>query len=214
MSNKISSLQSSAEESYVPEEYNFPHNCQYSIAHAIEELFKVPEIGDSIQYEHIKDTPKRVAKAMLECFEGCFKDPASVLSSLFPSEGSEMIHVGDVRFISYCAHHMMPFAGKYTFAYIPDKHIVGLSKIPRMVQIFTARPQVQEKLANDIVTTFQNIVKPRGCAVTIDAEHYCMCARGVKEYGTTRTTAITGIFTSSDVKSEYLASIGPFKGAR
>jgi GTP cyclohydrolase I len=206
MSNKIFNVGSKSRK--------FENRWQNKLADAIADMFQDPHIGSSINESHHLGTPDRVAKAMIECFSGCYKDPASVLSTLFPSEGSEMIFVSNVRFISYCAHHLMPFSGSYTFSYIPDEHIVGLSKIPRMVQIFAARPQVQEKLSNDIVSLFQEVVKPRGCAVTIDAEHYCMCSRGVKEYAITRTTALAGIFKYPDVKSEYLATIGPLKGEK
>jgi len=188
-----------------------PFLFQEAIVTAISELVKQPSIEAAGGPKHLADTPRRVAKAMLECLSGSFVDPALSLTTTFPSEGSEMIHVAKVRFISYCAHHLMPFVGSYSFAYIPDEKIVGLSKIPRMIEVLCARPQVQEKLSREIVDIFQENIKPKGCAVSMDAAHFCMCCRGVKKYATTRTTALTGIFTSQEVKQEFNASVGPIK---
>ncbi len=124
-----------------------------------------------------------------------------------------MITVGDIGFTSLCAHHMLPFIGKCYFAYIPNKYIVGLSKIPRMIDILAHRLQVQETLSEEIVDCFQKTVKPRGCAIVIEASHMCMSIRGVKKEGAyMRTTALRGIFSKDEsAKAEFLSGIGRVK---
>lgn len=161
----------------------------------------------TIPPEHLNDTPARVTNALGEFFKGSWEDPKEVLSTTFPWTGDEMVLVTEIDFVSFCAHHLLPFWGKVHFAYIPKGHLVGLSKIPRLVEVLSARPQVQEKLANDIVDTFSGVVSV-DCAVMIEAFHTCMAVRGVKKKAVTRTTALRGEFRSfPHVKEEFLQSI-------
>lgn len=165
-----------------------------------------------ISEEHLKATPMRVVKAFGEYFWGVGKDPAAELRTSFTENGyDQMILVAHVEFQSFCAHHLCPFIGTYTFGYIPDKKIVGLSKIPRMIEVLAARPQVQEQLSQQIVETFQAVVHPKGCGIIMDAYHTCMSCRGVKKWATTRTTALMENFQEPSVKAEFLSAVGPVK---
>lgn len=180
---------------------------------AVSQMLGTTAMRRHLSDEHYRDTPARVVKAFEEYFWGIDKDPAAELKTSFgEKEYSQMVAVAHVEFVSYCAHHLVPFMGKYTFAYIPNSHVVGLSKIPRMVQVLCARPQVQEALSQQIVTTFQSKVSPIGCGVVMDAFHCCMSCRGVRTWATTRTTALAGVFLSDPaVKAEFLSLVGPAK---
>lgn len=177
---------------------------------AYSDLVHLPEISQAIGRDHVRKTPLRVIKALSELLSGYRIDPKEILVTSFTSgKYNEMITVKDIGFSSLCAHHMLPFTGKVHFAYIPAGKIVGLSKIPRLIDALSRRLQVQENLSEEIVNTFQDIVKPRGCAVRIEAHHSCMSLRGVRKEGASmRTTALRGIFTTDDsAKSEFLSSI-------
>ncbi len=166
-------------------------------------------LHEVISDAHVKDTPIRYTKAMDEIFDGINKNPEDALNTLFPVDNcEEMVHVKEITFFSTCAHHLIPFFGKMSFAYIPDKHIVGLSKIPRLVDVYARRPQVQEKLTTDIVDAFQRIVQPKGCALMIRGYHMCMMARGIKQPTSyTETTALRGVFKDNpSTKAEWLMS--------
>lgn len=183
----------------------------YDILTAYRKLLHVPVIAHSIDAEHIEKTPFRVVKALSELISGYLVDPASILRTSFKAGNyNEMVTVGDIGFVSLCAHHMLPFTGKCYFAYIPNENVVGLSKIPRLIDAFSRRLQVQENLAEQIVDCFQTVVKPKGCAITIQGTHMCMSIRGVKKEGAyMTTTALRGIFqTDNSAKAEFLASIG------
>lgn len=158
-------------------------------------------------------TAGRFVKMLEEWFAGASKDAAAPLNVGFEEKAyDEMVVLADVEFTSYCAHHLAPFSGTYTFAYIPKDTIVGLSKIPRMVEILAARPQVQERLSQAIVQTFQQTVKPNGCGVIMDAVHTCMCTRGVRKRSNTRTTALAGAFKKdAATRAEFLAAVGSLK---
>lgn len=158
---------------------------------------------------HIEDTPKRFVASLKEYFAGADGKPDDILKVKFKDEFDEMVYVNNINFVSFCAHHLVPFIGKAHFAYIPRKGIVGLSKIPRLVELFAKRPQVQENLTQDIVDSFQRIVRPKGCAVVVEAIHFCMVIRGVKkEQAYTKTTALRGIFKGNPVvRAEFLDGI-------
>lgn len=163
----------------------------------------------AVSQAHISNTPDRYVKALNEFFAGVEQTPEVALNTLFPAEVNEkeMIHSEDITFFSMCAHHLVPFFGKMHFAYIPNEHLVGLSKIPRLIEVYARRPQVQEKLTVDIVDAFQKIVKPEGCALMVRAYHMCCMSRGIKQpTSSTRTTALRGAFTKPDVKAEFLMS--------
>ena len=160
--------------------------------------------------EHIKETPNRFVKALDELFEGCEVDPALVLKRSFSeNKYDQLIIVREIDFVSMCAHHLLPFIGKVHFGYLPDKKVVGLSKIPRMIEILAHRPQIQESLSQQIVEVFQEVVKPRGCAVVMSANHMCMSIRGVKKaHAMTDTIALEGTFkTNASLKAEFLAQV-------
>lgn len=177
------------------------------VAHGLTKMFELPKMQQAIDKEHTKDTPERFLKAFSELFDGVNKNPEDALNTLFTATGKEMIHVKEITFFSNCAHHLVPFFGKMSFAYIPNKSIVGLSKIPRLVEVYARRPQVQEKLTTDIVDAFQNIVAPEGCALMIRAYHMCCMSRGIKQPTSyTETTALRGVFTDPSVKAEWLMS--------
>ena len=174
------------------------------------EILNQPEIRQATSPDHLIRTPFRVAKALYELLEGYRVNPAEILKTGF-AKGTynQMITVGDVKFTSLCAHHMLPFAGRAYFAYIPKKTVVGLSKIPRMIEAFARRLQVQEDLSEQIVDCFQKTVQPRGCAVLLDANHMCAGIRGVKKEGMyMRTTALRGVFLNdAAAHEEFLMSI-------
>lgn len=161
--------------------------------------------------QHTAGTAARIAKTWVEDFWGLRVDPASFLSTTFESDYDQMVVVGKVEFTSWCAHHFLPFFGRYSFAYVPNNRVVGLSKIPRMIEAWCAQPQIQEKLSEDIVGAFYQVLRPHGCGIVMDAVHSCMCARGVNKLATTRTVALRGCFSSNDnsSKQELLSAVGP-----
>ena len=161
------------------------------------------------QAEHSEDTPKRVVKAYKEFFAGCAQDPAEVLRKAFSEDSYDsMVIVANLDVTSFCNHHLLPFVGKAHFAYIPHRRIVGLSKIGRFIDILAARPQVQEKLGEEICSIFQNTVQPLGCGVVMDCLHTCMSVRGSKKTGVTRTTSLYGNFRDAEVRQEFLNAVG------
>lgn len=167
-------------------------------------------ISTTIDVKHIRNTPKRVVAAWKEMMSGCLEDPREVLrNGRFPvSKYTQMVHMSGIKVYSLCAHHLLPFIGEASFAYIPSEQIVGISKIPRLVQVYAKRPQVQEKLTDEIVDCFVEELTPRGCGLIIRAAHLCMECRGVKEQGAiTSTTALRGIFLSdANVRAEFIAA--------
>ena len=151
--------------------------------------------GDDPEREGLLDTPKRVAKAYKELFAGYAESPEEVLGTVFEevSGYNDLVLVKDISFYSHCEHHMVPIIGKAHVAYLPDNKVVGLSKIARVVDIFAHRLQTQESITAQIADSIQRILKPRGVAVMIEAEHMCMAMRGIRKQGsTTITTTFTG----------------------
>lgn len=153
-------------------------------------------IGENAEREGLLKTPERVAKAMLFLTQGYQQDPHEILrSATFDEEYDEMILVRDIDIYSLCEHHMVPFFGKAHVAYIPDKKIVGLSKIPRVVDVFARRLQVQERLTIQIRDAIEQALDPQGVAVIIEATHLCMVMRGVqKQHSVTTTSSMSGPF--------------------
>lgn len=168
------------------------------------------EIGEDTQREGLKNTPERAAKAMLFLTQGYRQDAVEILkSAMFRETYSEMVIIKDIEMYSLCEHHMLPFFGKAHVAYIPDGHIVGLSKIPRVVDVFARRLQVQERLTDDIVECINQTLKPRGVAVVIEAAHMCMMMRGVqKQNSVTTTSGFRGQFEKIETRNEFLKLIG------
>lgn len=176
---------------------------------AYRKLYSHPEIAKCISAEHVQKSPERIARSLFEFYRGCWEDPKKILTTTFQNgHYDEMIYVNDIQFVSFCAHHGLPFFGKAHFAYMPHDKIVGLSKIPRLVEALAHRPQVQEKLTIDIVDTFDTVVKPTGCGMVMEAIHLCMAIRGVEnESAYTKTTAIRGNFKFPAIKSEFLDGV-------
>jgi GTP cyclohydrolase IA len=153
--------------------------------------------GDDPAREGLVDTPKRVVSAYEELYAGYNERPADVLDRTFTETGGydDLVLVRDIPFHSHCEHHMMPFFGKAHVAYMPVERVVGLSKLPRLIDVFARRLQTQEHLTSQIVTAIEDILKPRGVAVMLEAEHMCMSLRGVQKPGSqTITTQFTGLF--------------------
>jgi len=157
-------------------------------------------IGEDSSREGLIKTPERVAKAMQFLTQGYQVNPSSILeSALFSENYSQMVLVKEIEFYSLCEHHLLPFFGKAHIAYIPDGKIVGLSKIPRVVDAFSRRLQVQERLTNEIRDCIQNTLQPKGVAVVMEARHLCMQMRGVeKQNSLTTTSAFSGAFLDSE----------------
>lgn len=174
-------------------------------------------IGEDVQREGLVKTPLRVAKAYEHIFGGYDKNPSDVLNdALFESKSSEMVVVRDIEFYSMCEHHILPFFGRVHVAYIPDGKVVGLSKIPRLVDIFARRLQIQEKLTEEIADAIMNTIKPRGVGVVINARHMCMEMRGVeKMHSSTTTSALRGLFLKdAKTREEFYSIINTPQGNR
>lgn len=165
------------------------------------------QIGEDPRREGLLKTPERVAKAMQYLTQGYDQNPAEILkSAMFTEEYDEMVIVKDIEVYSLCEHHMLPFFGKCHIAYIPNGHIVGLSKFPRLVDAFSRRLQVQERLTDQIRDCIQETLKPQGVAVAIEAQHLCMQMRGVqKQNSVTITSAFSGAFMEEDItRQEFM----------
>ena len=167
-------------------------------------------IGENPEREGLLKTPERVAKTLLELTRGYDMDPLEVLNSAkFKEDYSQTITIKDIEFYSLCEHHMLPFFGKVHVAYIPNGCITGLSKIPRVVDIFSHRLQVQERLTTQICRCIEEALNPLGVMVVVEAQHLCMQMRGVEKQGaTTVTTDMTGVFlVDKDKRQEVLSSL-------
>ena len=166
-------------------------------------------LGEDTQREGLEKTPMRAAKAMKFLTKGYEEDPKQILqSAMFSEDYNEMVIVKDIELYSLCEHHMLPFFGKAHIAYIPKGHIVGLSKIPRVVDVFARRLQVQERLTEQILDCINDTLQPEGVAVVIEASHMCMMMRGVqKQNSTTTTSGFRGSFKDTDTRNEFLKLI-------
>ncbi len=166
-------------------------------------------LGEDSQREGLAKTPERAAKALQYLTHGYGLDPAEILrSAMFREEYQQMVIVRDIEMYSLCEHHMLPFFGKAHVAYIPNGHIVGLSKIPRVVDAYARRLQVQERLTVDIRNCIEETLKPLGVAVVIEAQHLCMIMRGIqKQHSTATTSAFTGEFNSEKTRAEFMRLI-------
>lgn len=166
-------------------------------------------LGEDTSREGLLKTPERASKAMKFLTEGYEMDPQQILqSAMFKENYNEMVIVKDIELYSLCEHHMLPFFGKAHIAYIPNGHIVGLSKIPRVVDVFSRRLQVQERLTEQILDCINDTLNPEGVAVVIEASHMCMMMRGVqKQNSTTTTSGFRGSFKDTDTRNEFLKLI-------
>jgi GTP cyclohydrolase I len=175
-----------------------------SLSVSYEQVLK--NIGEDPKREGLLKTPERMSKAMLYLTHGYDLDAKEILESAkFKEDYSQMVVVKDIEVYSMCEHHMLPFFGKAHVAYIPNGHVVGLSKIPRVVDAFARRLQVQERLTNQIRDCIQDTLEPMGVAVVIECRHLCMSMRGVqKQNSVTTTSAFTGEFIREKTRAEFL----------
>ena len=191
---------------YLPHIYKeMSNNYNKQLADNIKSILS--EIGETPDREGLLKTPERVAKSMDFLTNGYKQNPAEILkSAMFCEEYSQMVLVKDIEIYSLCEHHMLPFFGKAHIAYIPNGHIVGLSKIPKIADIFARRLQVQERLTDQIKDCLQDVLNPKGVAVVIEAQHLCMQMRGVqKQHSSTTTSAFSGIFLKDEkTRSEFM----------
>lgn len=166
-------------------------------------------LGEDTTREGLLKTPERASKAMKFLTEGYEMDPQQILqSAMFKENYNEMVIIKDIELYSLCEHHMLPFFGKAHVAYIPNGHIVGLSKIPRVVDVFSRRLQVQERLTEQILNCINDTLQPEGVAVVIEASHMCMMMRGVqKQNSVTTTSGFRGSFKQTDTRNEFLKLI-------
>ncbi|PQJ32638.1 GTP cyclohydrolase I FolE [Nonlabens arenilitoris] len=187
------------------EEYNI------EVTEDIKNQYKevIQNIGEDVEREGLIKTPERAAKAMQFLTSGYDSDPAEILKgAMFAEDYNDMVIIKDIELYSLCEHHMLPFFGKAHIAYIPNGHIVGLSKIPRIVDVFARRLQVQERLTHDILECIHNTLKPMGVAVVIEASHMCMMMRGVqKQNSVTTTSGFRGQFEKVETRNEFLKLI-------
>lgn len=188
--------------------------------HDVEEAVRVllRWAGDDPSREGLIDTPARVRRAFQEYFAGYQQDPAVYLARTFEDvEGyDDMVVLRDIHFVSFCEHHLAPFSGRAHVAYLPEKRIVGISKLARVVDIFARRLQVQEKLTQQIANTLESVLAPKGVGVMIEAVHQCMTNRGVHKHGVSMVTStMRGAFRDNlSTRKEFLSYIGSTQGQR
>ena len=178
----------------------------------LEKLIKnvISELGENVKREGLVDTPNRVERSLRFLTSGYNKDIENVLNgALFKENYNEMVVVKDIDFYSMCEHHMLPFYGKCHVAYIPNGVLVGLSKIPRLVEVFSRRLQVQERMTVQIAESLQKVLKPRGVAVVVEAFHLCMAMRGIKKQNAFATTStLLGVFLKDrSTRMEFMSLI-------
>ncbi len=179
-----------------------------AIADATREVLTA--VGENPDREGLQRTPQRVAKAMAELLQGYRVNPSKLINdALFEVEYDDMVIVRDIPYQSLCEHHMLPFLGKAQIAYIPNGKVIGLSKIPRIVDMFAQRLQVQERMTRQIAEFIDEVLQPKGVAVVLDGVHMCSMIRGVKKHGSGMTTSsMLGVFRSDDrTRAEFMAHI-------
>src|SRR3954471_17196143 len=178
-------------------------------AAAVRELLLA--VGEDPDRPGLKDTPARVARAYTEIFAGLWQDPGDILATTFDENHDELVLVKDIAMYSTCEHHLVPFHGVAHVGYIPgaDGRVTGLSKVARLVEVYARRPQVQERLTRQIADALNDVLKPQGVIVVIEAEHLCMAMRGIRKPGTsTVTSAVRGIFRdNAATRSEAMSLV-------
>ena len=186
---------------------HYDDECTKSLSSNYKEV--IVNLGEDPSREGLLKTPERVAKAMQFLTQGYDQNPQEILkSAMFAEKYDEMVIVKDIEVYSLCEHHMLPFFGKCHIAYIPNGHIVGLSKFPRMVDAFSRRLQVQERLTDQIRDCLDETLNPKGVAICIEAQHLCMQMRGVqKQNSITTTSAFSGAFIEEDITRQEFMSL-------
>ena len=166
-------------------------------------------LGEDPSRQGLLATPSRVEKSLAHLTKGYNEDPTMILrGALFDEDYDEMVIVKDIEMFSLCEHHMLPFFGKVHVAYIPKGKVIGLSKIPRLVEVFARRLQVQERLTRQIADAIQNAIQPQGVGVVIEARHLCMMMRGIeKQHSSTVTSAMVGCFQQKETRLEFLSLV-------
>ncbi len=166
-------------------------------------------IGEEPDREGLKETPERVARMYEEVFCGLKADPSLEVKTIFTEDYDEIVLVKDIPFCSMCEHHLLPFSGKAHTAYLPAGKVLGISKLARAVEVFARRPQVQERLTNQVADLIQKASEPRGVAVVLEATHTCMTIRGIRKPGSVFTTsAVRGIFkTNQSTRTEFMSHV-------
>jgi GTP cyclohydrolase I len=179
-----------------------------AIAHHVRQILHL--CGEDVTREGLVDTPMRVAKMYEELLSGMAVDPDSVLNTTFEERSEGPVIVADILFYSLCEHHMLPFFGTAHVAYLPSERIVGLSKIARLVDVVSRRLQVQERMTEQIADSIERVLNPHGVMVLVEAEHLCMCARGVQKPGSrTVTTSVRGRYREdAQLRTEFLQMVG------
>ncbi|MFC0215584.1 GTP cyclohydrolase I FolE [Paenibacillus chartarius] len=175
------------------------------IEHHVREILRL--IGEDVDREGLLDTPARVTRMYEEIFGGYDADIDEVLGVTFDEQHEELVIIKDIVYYSQCEHHMAPFFGKVHVGYIPSGKVAGLSKFARLVDAITRRLQVQERITSELADTLERVLKPHGVMVVVTGEHLCMCARGVKKYGSeTVTSAVRGSFRdNAALRAEFLS---------
>ena len=184
--------------------------CKEVVADAVSAILRA--VGEDPTREGLRSTPNRVARSYDELLIGYKVDPVALLNNaLFEASYSEMVVVTDIDFYSLCEHHMLPFFGKAHVAYIPNRKVIGLSKIPRIVEVYARRLQIQERMTRQIAELIDQLVQPLGVAVVVDGLHMCMAMRGVKKSNARmRTSALLGTFADNPkTRAEFMEHIGP-----
>jgi GTP cyclohydrolase I len=182
---------------------------QDSIASHMKEVIRL--LGEDPERDGLLRTPERIDKALQYLTSGYSVKPEEIVNgALFDVNYDEVVIVRDIEFFSMCEHHMLPFFGKMHVAYLPDNKVIGLSKIPRLVDIFARRLQIQERLTQQVAESIQRLIEPRGVAVVCEARHFCMMMRGVeKQHSGAVTSAMLGAFrTNKETRNEFLSLLG------
>ena len=191
--------------------YRFSEEYHSETTQSLTQNFKgiITNVGEDVERDGLLKTPERAAKAMQFLTQGYEQDAQAILkSAMFKESYNEMVIVKDIEIYSLCEHHMIPFFGKAHIAYIPNGYIVGISKLPRVVDVFARRLQVQERLTEQILDCINDTLHPQGAAVVIEASHLCMMMRGVqKQNSVTTTSGFRGQFEKIETRNEFLKLI-------
>jgi GTP cyclohydrolase IA len=170
---------------------------------------QIEYIGEDASRDGLKDTPKRVMRSWGEIYSGYHCDPKAIINKVFSVKYNNMVVLKDIEFYSTCEHHLMPFVGKCHVAYIPDGKVIGISKLARLVECFSRRMQIQERIGEQVVDTIDEVLHPKGVACIIEARHFCMCSRGVnKQNSIMATSSLRGVFLEDiNARTEMLRLI-------
>jgi GTP cyclohydrolase I len=179
----------------------------YSTEKIVREILR--RLGEDPSRDGLQATPRRVEKSMAYLTKGYDENPTEILrGALFDEDYDEMVIVKDIEIFSLCEHHLLPFFGKVHVAYVPKGKVIGLSKIPRLVEVFARRLQIQERLTRQIADAIQDAINPQGVGVVIEARHLCMMMRGIeKQHSSTVTSAMVGCFQQKETRLEFLSLV-------